>query len=31
MTWLLKYSTMERGNGIGFPTHEQHTMTNFIG
>lgn len=30
MTWLLKCIALGREHGIGFPAHEQHTMTNFI-
>lgn len=30
MAWLLKCITLGREHGIGFPAHEQHTMTNFI-
>ncbi|MGK4222652.1 flavodoxin family protein [Parabacteroides distasonis] len=30
MAWLLKCIALGREHGIGFPTHEQHTMTNFI-
>lgn len=30
MAWLLKCIALGREHGIGFPVHEQHTMTNFI-
>ena len=30
MAWLLKCIALGREHGIGFPAHEQHTMTNFI-
>lgn len=30
MAWLLKCISLGREHGIGFPVHEQHTMTNFI-
>lgn len=30
MAWLLKCISLGREHGIGFPAHEQHTMTNFI-
>lgn len=30
MVWLLKCISLGREHGIGFPVHEQHTMTNFI-
>ncbi len=30
MAWLLKCIATGREHGIEFPTHEQHTMTNFI-
>lgn len=30
MAWLLKCISLGREYGIGFPAHEQHTMTNFI-
>ncbi|WP_368326443.1 flavodoxin family protein [Phocaeicola vulgatus] len=30
MAWLLKCIALGRENGIEFPVHEKHTMTNFI-
>lgn len=30
MAWLLKCIALGSEHGIGFPAHEQHTMTNFI-
>lgn len=30
MAWLLKCISLGREHGIGFPAHEQHTMTSFI-